>query len=92
MDLTSVCLVAGSASRLGPEEDPCMCSILSFSSGISFRDSVFRAVLVCLVPFCNRLMLYYEEYVVLLRCSCVRLVKPLALFRGMLFGYRGRGF
>ena len=31
-------------------------------------------------------MLYSKEYVVLLRCSCVRLVKPLACFRGVMFG------
>ena len=31
-------------------------------------------------------MLFSTEYVVLLRCSCVRLVKPLACFRGVMFG------
>ena len=33
--------MAGSASRLGPDEDPCMCSMFFSSSGISFQDSVF---------------------------------------------------
>ena len=36
-------------------------------------------------------MLFSREYIVLLRCSCVRLVKPFACFRGIMFaeGFRG---
>ena len=42
--------------------------------------------------YCNRFMLYSKEYIVLLRCSCVRLVKPLAFFWGMMFGSWEWGF
>ena len=59
--------------------------LLNFSSGISSQEVFFRTFLVGLVFYCHSSLLYYKLYAVLLRSS-VRLVKPLACFRGVMFG------
>ena len=60
-----------------------LCMILSIRT---FLVCLF----VCLVDYCRRFMLYATLYAVLLRRSCVRLVKPLACF-GRVVWSRGGG-